>query len=175
MIFYLAVDENGRSSYVGTQADARAINRNFEQIDVPTDKPSLLVFLNEMQARIDGAPNPDPTAEQWAEMQASVGPIPELTPISADAFEPVTVTVEKVVPIPSEDLTDTQLFQRLSSDMADLDRRAGYRGWAAFAKSLYHWSPAARGAERGLGMILLNGLLVQDTCAAEPDAPPATG
>jgi hypothetical protein len=41
--------------WTGTQADARAANngdKDFEHIDVPTDKPSLLQFLNEMEARL---------------------------------------------------------------------------------------------------------------------------
>lgn len=41
--------------WTGTQADARAANngdKDFEHIDVPTDKAGLLQFLNEMEARL---------------------------------------------------------------------------------------------------------------------------
>ncbi len=60
--------------WTGTQADARAANngdKDFEHIDVPTDKPSLLQFLNEMEARLTpksepadtvSAPDNDPDA-----------------------------------------------------------------------------------------------------------------
>lgn len=33
--------------YVGTQADARAINKTFAQVEVPTDKDGLIKYLNE--------------------------------------------------------------------------------------------------------------------------------
>ena len=42
-------------TWTGTQADARAANngdKDFEHIDVPTDKAGLLQFLNEMEARL---------------------------------------------------------------------------------------------------------------------------
>lgn len=43
--------------WTGTQKDAKAAGE-YEAIDVPTDKPSLLAFLNEMEARL--APEPEP-------------------------------------------------------------------------------------------------------------------
>lgn len=60
----------GRARYVGTQADARAMKREtgeaWAEIDVPTDKAGLLVFLNENAPAITqpGAPPPPlpPTA-----------------------------------------------------------------------------------------------------------------
>jgi hypothetical protein len=53
MIFYTATDADGRTHWEKTQADARAINKNFEQVDVPVDKPGLHVWLNVMQQKID--------------------------------------------------------------------------------------------------------------------------
>lgn len=47
MIFYLC---NGQE-LVGTQADARKLDPNYVQIDIPTDKPSLMAFVNEMYSR----------------------------------------------------------------------------------------------------------------------------
>ena len=47
--------------WTGTQADARAANngdKDFEHIDVPTDKASLLQFMNAMQT--PPAPEPPP-------------------------------------------------------------------------------------------------------------------
>lgn len=41
MKLYLAAGE-----YVGTQAEARKLDREFEQIDVPNDKAGLIDFLN---------------------------------------------------------------------------------------------------------------------------------
>jgi hypothetical protein len=45
MIFYIALDEHGHRQLCGTQADAKAINKNFEQIDIPTDKTGLMGFV----------------------------------------------------------------------------------------------------------------------------------
>ena len=56
--------------WTGTQADARAANngdKDFEHIDVPTDKASLLQFLNELQ------PKPLSTTEPVYEHQRVEG------------------------------------------------------------------------------------------------------
>lgn len=53
MIYYIARNEEGRRILRTTQADARDIDKNFEQVDVPTDKPSLLIFLQELYSRMD--------------------------------------------------------------------------------------------------------------------------
>lgn len=42
----LYTDSNGR--WAGTQSDAKQFGE-YEQVDVPTDKPTLLEFLNEYQ------------------------------------------------------------------------------------------------------------------------------
>ncbi|WOF44308.1 hypothetical protein KNJ79_05095 [Sphingopyxis indica] len=44
MIFYKAKAEDGRVVLAGTQADARAINKQFEQVDIPIDKAGLMAF-----------------------------------------------------------------------------------------------------------------------------------
>lgn len=44
MIFYKAKAEDGRMVITGTQADARAVNKQFDQIDIPTDKAGLMAF-----------------------------------------------------------------------------------------------------------------------------------
>lgn len=41
MRLYLA-----KGQYVGTQADARKIDKSFEQVEVPTDKEGLIAYLN---------------------------------------------------------------------------------------------------------------------------------
>lgn len=48
MIFYLAVDATGRTLIKGTQADAREANRDFTQIDIPTDKAGLMAWVQQM-------------------------------------------------------------------------------------------------------------------------------
>ncbi|WP_037500621.1 hypothetical protein [Sphingomonas jaspsi] len=51
MIFYLC---NG-NTLRGTQADAKAIDRDFEQIDIPTDKAGLMHFINGLYDQIGAA------------------------------------------------------------------------------------------------------------------------
>lgn len=53
MIFYTAIADDGTTQLRGTQADARAVNKNFEQIDIPTDKAGLMAFVQELYAEID--------------------------------------------------------------------------------------------------------------------------
>ena len=47
----LYTDNNGR--WAGTQADAKEFGK-FDQVEVPTDKPNLLEFLNENHVSIGG-------------------------------------------------------------------------------------------------------------------------
>jgi hypothetical protein len=48
MIFYLAIDNNNQTKIVGTQADAKALNPQFEQIDIPVDKVGLMGWIQMM-------------------------------------------------------------------------------------------------------------------------------
>lgn len=48
MICYLVTDSDGNTKIVGTQADAKALNKDFEQIDIPTDKPGLIGWIQQM-------------------------------------------------------------------------------------------------------------------------------
>jgi len=48
VIFYLATDNLGKTHIVGTQAEARVINTDFQQIDIPTDKAGLMAWVQQM-------------------------------------------------------------------------------------------------------------------------------
>lgn len=50
MIFYLT---HNPTRLHPTQADAKAISKNFEQIDIPTSKPELMKFVQELYDQID--------------------------------------------------------------------------------------------------------------------------
>ena len=65
MLFYLC---NG-STLCGTQADARALDKDFVQLEVPVDKAGLMAFVNELYAR----EAPAPTTE-------IIVPVPHLPP-----------------------------------------------------------------------------------------------
>lgn len=49
MIFYKC---NG-STLCGTQADARLLDRNFVQVDIPTDKAGLMSYINDIRGLKD--------------------------------------------------------------------------------------------------------------------------
>lgn len=48
MIFYLTVDAAGHTKILGTQADAGKVNKDFSQIDIPTDKNGLMGWVQQM-------------------------------------------------------------------------------------------------------------------------------
>lgn len=47
MIFYLATETTGRKVLCGTQVDAKRIDKDFEQVDIPVDKKGLQAFVQE--------------------------------------------------------------------------------------------------------------------------------
>lgn len=53
MIFYIATDKNGMRQLCTTQADAKAIDKDFVQLDIPTDKASLRDAIQELLTEID--------------------------------------------------------------------------------------------------------------------------
>lgn len=59
MRLYLCQD----GSYAGTQADAKLRGKNFEQIEVPTDKDGLLSYLNQM---VNAVEDLRPATDPWA-------------------------------------------------------------------------------------------------------------
>ncbi len=76
----LYTDNQGR--WAGTQADAKKFGE-FEQIEVPTDKPTLLKFLNEYQvgaASTISSSSPDVVSAQMEMVQqkARISPIDDI-------------------------------------------------------------------------------------------------
>lgn len=53
MIFYLVHDAKGDRHLKGTQAEARAINKEFTQIDIPVDKTGLMAAIQELLFQAD--------------------------------------------------------------------------------------------------------------------------
>jgi hypothetical protein len=78
MIFYLALDDVGFRQLRPTQAEAKAISKNFQQIDIPTDKAGLQAAVQELlteadQLRQPGLPMEAPVvAERAPEPVSSV-------------------------------------------------------------------------------------------------------
>lgn len=53
MIFYLCKQEDGSTVLAPTQAEARTLDRNYKQIDVPTGKAELMAFLNDLYGKLE--------------------------------------------------------------------------------------------------------------------------
>lgn len=82
MKFYLCKTTAG-PRLVGTQADAKALDKNFETVEWATDKDALMERFNDMFAQINGG---DATESE------------RLQPVEEDDFdrpEPITTTAKK--------------------------------------------------------------------------------
>ncbi len=58
MIFYVATNEEGQRTLCKTQAEAKAIDKDFQQLDIPTDKDGLRDAIQELLSLIDAQPAP---------------------------------------------------------------------------------------------------------------------
>lgn len=81
MIFYLAIETSGRKVLSGTQVDAKKLDKNFTQVDIPVDKKGLMEFIQEsldlvhdLEGRINSAAH-----------DASIAPV--TIPVSTDQEE----------------------------------------------------------------------------------------
>lgn len=79
MIFYLAVNADHKTMIVGTQAEAKAINKDFQQIDIPVDKAGLMAWV---QMMLDETINVVPEA---APAQPYVSPVEDILAASEAA------------------------------------------------------------------------------------------
>jgi hypothetical protein len=60
MIFYLARNAEGKRILETTQVKAKAVSKDFQQIDVPVDKEGLRGALQELISEADCGPDNDP-------------------------------------------------------------------------------------------------------------------
>lgn len=97
----LYIDRDG--TYHGTQADAKASGLPWEQVEVPTDKPSLIAYLNEHcspppeQEERSGDPQPEPAPPSPAPSAPAAPPPLTLTDVEefiqgADAIRLASIT-----------------------------------------------------------------------------------
>lgn len=78
MIFYLCQTEDG-PQLAGTQADAKALDRNYEQVDLATDKAGYMAYVNILLRTSTPASAPEPYVEQDEEGEPRlVAPEPDL-------------------------------------------------------------------------------------------------
>lgn len=69
MKLYIA---NGR--YIGTQADAKKLDKDFEQVEVPTDKEGLLDYLNGLSRDVSGPADEYTTIVERQDPPVPTGP-----------------------------------------------------------------------------------------------------
>lgn len=98
MIFYLAVDENGHQHLAGTQADARAINKDFEQIDIPTDKAGLMAYVQNLLNQPATHPLGVEMPEISEEGVIDITPIQKVLHPEPDPFVADRASIEEVWP-----------------------------------------------------------------------------
>lgn len=87
MIFYLAVGTDNMTKILGTQADAAKVNKDFVQIDIPTDKAGLMAWiqqmldetLNAMEPEVSGNSEPDTITICTADMRADKDGAPSIS------------------------------------------------------------------------------------------------
>lgn len=77
MIFYLAVDAEGKTKLAGNQADAKALNKDFQQIDIPVDKTGLMAWIQQM-------------LDETLNAQGPVAAQPEAYPTDPETIDDVT-------------------------------------------------------------------------------------
>jgi hypothetical protein len=100
MILYVVQDAEGRTHWVHTQGDAKAINKHFEKRVVPTDQPGLMAFLNEMQTQCDEVREAALIVDQEASEIVTAFEAAEPTPALVDLMKaPVPWERDKVCTI----------------------------------------------------------------------------
>jgi hypothetical protein len=141
--------------WTGTQADAKLYGKDVEQIEVPTDKPGLVAWLQ----------------EEWngfyAEVERLKGEAPAEAPRPEGVAPPVPdqpmatrppVPVSGDLPAQVLELEGAALFNVLQAALDRLHETAGDKGWSAFAKHATAWGSSQKATDRGLGMLVLAGL-----------------
>ena len=150
MIFYQAVDPATlHTTIIGTQADARAINADFTQIDIPTDKAGLMAWANDRQNEIDVLRD-----------QLATEPDSEYVPTQATdeseerPFSSVEIS-EAILDLEGDDFD--RVLKTTVSRLGTL-RAQGYAGLEALRKRDPWFTDnvtARTSVERGLGYLLL--------------------
>lgn len=160
-----------RRRFIGTQTEAKAEKTPFEMREVPTVKAELIDYLNGVEIAHEA---------ELAALRTEIETLrdgPAEHGDAEDAVETDVGTPAVVTAAPSGDLIEqimdlppARLPAVLSVAIGRLGEIAGNRGWAAFAKDAYAWSPGARNVEQGLGMLMLAAF---DTMGIDTKAKPA--
>lgn len=82
MIFYIATDPKGFRILKGTQAEAKAISKDFSQIDIPTDKAGLMAAIQELLTLADAATLNQNTAPSEIPQEPAPEPKTETLPVA---------------------------------------------------------------------------------------------
>ena len=145
-------------TWTGTQADAKAAQGgpDFESIEVPTDKPGLIAWLNEeweaWYQEIDRRTSEAAAGAPPARVEAAAPPSPPPPPTKAPPAASGSITEQIMA------LEGGALFGVLQAAIDRLHETAGPKGWQQFAKHVTGWGGGSIATDRGLGMLVLAGL-----------------
>ncbi|SFJ48578.1 hypothetical protein SAMN03159338_1527 [Sphingomonas sp. NFR04] len=171
----------------GTQADAKAAQggAGFETIEVPTNKPELIQWLNDRWSSFAVGPTTEesaPPSPAIEEAPRTTEPDPsKMRAAQLERFESVARKLGWTPPgeqptAPKRDLGAeileldvAALPAILSAAIGRLGEIAGTNGWGAFAKHVYSWTPGSRSVEQGLGMLMLAAMEQMTAKTAESD------
>ncbi|MCG7348862.1 hypothetical protein [Sphingomonas sp. ACRSK] len=164
----------------GTQADAKTAQggADYEAIEVPTDKPSLIEWLNKFDVRPGEASKDQmlvghPDEPETAEAPAPAPPEPPMRETQMARFEALARKLGWTPPggavaVPEASTRDLsaeileldpkKLAPVLSAAIGRLGEVADNHGWAVFGKNVYSWTAGSKSVEQGLGMLFLAAL-----------------
>jgi len=121
----------------GTQADARELHggKDFEHIDVPTDKAGLMAFLNDMEKRVAGSSavvevfdEPEPDYDEEAPVRTVARPVAAIDPATC----PACLRSERV----AKTVATSQAVTSIMADLEDVHDKAALRKIANTAQNL---------------------------------------
>lgn len=145
--------------WTGTQADAKEAQGgpDFKTVEVPTDKPGLIEWLNRewslWWAEFDQQAGSDRSQDAAPPVSSLPEPSPPPAPVRAPE-PPVSGTVSEQIMA----LEGSALFVALQAAIDRLHEIAGPKGWQQFAKHVSGWGGGSSATDRGLGMLVLAGL-----------------
>lgn len=143
MIFYKSKAQDGRTVITGTQADARAVNKQFEQIDIPTDKAGLMAF-----------------AQRWADEEFELNKLidemrAQLSRLIAGEPEGSTPSLPQPEPEPVDNIMSYGAA-RLAPVAEQVVERIGELGEAAFEALEGHLNTSGVGGSFSRGVHILS-------------------
>lgn len=130
MLFYRAIDAAGKLRLAGNQADAKLINKEFDQIDVPTDKPGLLAFLGELLDQLPPIAAPqgeEPAAEAIVAAEDAKPDLTDIPEVPEEEFQKMELKTPTPAAPNVDDVLDFVLNTATTSQVENIFSALGTR------------------------------------------------